>query len=368
VASATNLAELQAETQAESAPLLSEVLMVVCVGAILFVLTVAHFREYSALVRDFGDSQGYMSVAAAIRTWNFQGLQIKQFWGYPYAMAALSSVTRLPEISSLLLISSLCSLVAVALAFRLWGPWVAGVFAVLNFDWLQRAYLGGSEPLFVALLFACFLAARKDQFTIAALFASLSTVVRPLGVFSLVGISVLLLHRRDFRRLAVVVCIGATVAILYMLPFARHFNDPLATVHSYQGPHRPLFGIPFYAIIEGTLLNPPPITNLLLSFGWIFFVLAGAVAAFSDEEFKAYARRNPVEILFTAPYLLLIVCYNYPAFARGTFARFAIPIIPFVLLALKRWLPQDRRLLWALGLISPVLAAASALGIKNLVH
>ena len=38
----------------------------------------------------------------------------------------------------------------------------------------------------------------------------------------------------------------------------------------------PLFGIPFYAIIRGTILYPAPITNLLLSFGWIAFVLAGS--------------------------------------------------------------------------------------------
>ena len=64
--------------------------------------------------------------------------------------------------------------------FRLWGGWVAGFFAILNFDWMQRSYLGGSEPLFVALLFASFLAIRKERWWLACVLASLSTVVRPL--------------------------------------------------------------------------------------------------------------------------------------------------------------------------------------------
>ena len=37
-------------------------------------------------------------------------------------------------------------------------------------------------------------------------------------------------------------------------------------------------------------------------------------------------------------------------------------------LALKRWLPQDRRLLWILTPVMAVLAASSAIGIQNVVH
>jgi hypothetical protein len=54
--------------------------------------------------------------------------------------------------------------------------------------------------------------------------------------------------------------------------------------------------------------------------------------------------------------------------ARGNFARFAIPIIPFVLLALGRWIPKDRRILWALAPVTAVLAASSAIGIRNVIH
>jgi hypothetical protein len=84
--------------------------------------------------------------------------------------------------------------------------------------------------------------------------------------------------------------------------------------------------------------------------------------------FAAYARSHLVEMIFLIPYLWTLYTYNYPHWARSNFARFAIPIIPFVLLALDRWIPKDKRILWGLGLVSPILAACSALGIINVFH
>jgi hypothetical protein len=77
---------------------------------------------------------------------------------------------------------------------------------------------------------------------------------------------------------------------------------------------------------------------------------------------------HPAEVIFAAPYLLSLYCYNYPYWARADFPRFAIPIIPFVFVALWRWIPKDRRILWLLAPITAVLAASSALGIRNVSH
>jgi hypothetical protein len=88
----------------------------------------------------------------------------------------------------------------------------------------------------------------------------------------------------------------------------------------------------------------------------------------TTRDFRDYARNHVPEIFFAAPYLLSLYCYNAPYFARGSFARFAIPVLPFVYLALSRWIPQDRRVLWALTPVTAILAAASALGISNVIH
>jgi hypothetical protein len=359
---------LPAYSRWHAEPTLREVLALWFVTCLVFVMSVAVLHNYFALVDDFGDSAAYMGLASAIRHWDFHWIVVKQFWGLPYAMAALSRLTGVSDRMALLLISSASSLATVTIAYRLWGGWVAGFFTILNFDWMQRSYLGGSEPLFAALLFGAFLAIRKERWWLASLLAAFATVVRPLGIFSLMGIGLVLLWKRDYSRFVASVATALVIGVLYMLPLVKHFGDPLANVNSYhsrewQGGR--LFGFPFYAIIKGTLAEGAPVTNLVLSFGWIFLVLIAIVVMIRSRRFREYARAHPVEMIFLVPYLWCLYTYNYPHWARGNFARFSIPILPFVLIALNRWVPKDRRVLWALGIIMSALAASSALGIVN---
>jgi hypothetical protein len=352
-------------------PTTKEIFCLALLALSVFGLVILLFQNYFATVDHFGDSSAYMALASAIRHWDFHGIVIKQFWGLPYAMAGLSKLTGLSDRTALLLFSLAPSLLAAVLAKRLWYGWIAGYFAILNFDWMQRSCLGGSEPLFVCLLFASFVAVRRRRWLLASLLASLATIVRPLGVFALLGIGLTLIWQRDFRKFAVATAIGLAVGALYAIPLAAYFGDALATVNSYHSKEWQggwVFGFPFYAIIKGTLIYPAPWTNLVLSFGWIFLVLGAVVAMVKSNQFRAYCRTHTVEAIFLVPYLWCLFTYNYPYWARGNFARFAIPILPFVLLALYRWLPKDRRILWGLAVVSPVLAAASAVGVVNVVH
>jgi hypothetical protein len=360
----------QADPLANAGPSRTEIISLVALSFALFVFAVALARNYAAAVDNFGDGSAYMSLASAIRHWDFHGIVIKQFWGLPYAMAALSKLTGLSDRTTLLLFSLVPSLFSVLLARRLWNGWIAGYFAILNFDWLQRSCMGGSEPLFVCLLLAAFLTVRQERWLLASLFASLATIVRPLGVFALVGIGLTLLLRRDFRKFIAATVIGLIVGVLYSLPLAIHFGDPLATVNSYHSQEWMggwLFGFPFHAILKG-LVYPAPWTNLVLSFGWIFLVVVAVVVMVRSGDFRAYCRAHIVEAVFLVPYLVCLFTYNYPHWARSNFARFAIPVLPFVLLALYRWLPKDRRILWGVGAVTSLLAASSALGIVSVMR
>ena len=346
-------------------------LLAAALVCVVFVLTISWFTSIPRLAMDFGDSSSYISVADAIQHWNFHGLAIKQFWGVSYAAAAVSKLTRVSSLTSLLVISFVSFFAAAIIAHRLWGGWAAALFVVLNFDWMQRSFLGGSEPLFVALLFGSFLAIRRERWMLATLLTSLSTTVRPLGFLALVGIGATLLWRHEYKKTVMATLLGLAVGAAYVLPLYLYLGDPLATVHSYQAPASvapPLFGIPFYAIIKGTVLYPAPWTNVVLSFGWIFFVLAGAIAMLATRNFHHFAKQYPVEVCFAALYIFFICSYNFPYWARGTFARFAIPVIPLVLISLMRWIPKSRSLLWGLGIVSPMLAAASVLGIRNVLQ
>lgn len=335
----------------------------------MFVAVISLYQNYFVVVDHFGDNASYMTIASAIRSWNFQNITVKHFWGLPYVVAGFSLLTGTSVRTALLIVSFSTSLASIALAHRLWGGWIAGFFAVLNFDWLQRSFLGGAEPLFLALLFGTFLAVRNNYWFMGTLLASFSTVVRPVGLFALIAIGVVLLWRREFRTVVLASLVGLTVGGLYIVPLAIYFGNPFVNVGSYQTNWDSWLPIewPFYAIVKGTIAYPVPWTNLLLTYGWIILVLLAAVSMIITPRFHQFARSFSVEAVFAAIYLAFLYTYNSSYYARGTFPRFALPILPLVLVALDSWIPKDRRILWIIGFISPILAAASAIGIRNVV-
>ena len=308
---------------------------------------------------NFGDSPGYIYIGSAIQHWDFHGLVVKHFWGLPYAMAAVSRLTGVSELTSLLLVSATSFFASTALAYRLWGGWAAGFFAVLNFDWMQRCFPGrlrapvrGAPVRRLSRGQARALEPRRParcaqhHGAASGLFCAARNRAHPAAPAAI-------------SEGGVATLVGLAIGMLYALPLWKYLGDPLATVHSYQdatskGPA--LFGFPFYAIIKGTLLYPAPWTSLVLSFGWMAFVLLG-VAAMLTKPAREYVRRYPVEVFFAALYTLAIFSYNAPYWARGTFPRFAIPIIPLAIAALLPWIPKSRALLWILAVTAPVLAA-----------
>ncbi len=308
-------------------------------AVVLFLLVLTHFRPYAAIVDAFGDNERYLWAANAIRRWDFHGVTVKQFWGLPYVIACFSWLPMSAR-SILLLICAVSSLVSLLLAWHLWGPWIAGFFTVLNFYWIQLSLLGGSEPLFVVLLFSAFWAIRKERWLAASVLAAFATVVRPLGVFALLGIGLALIVRRDYKKLLACTSLATLVGTLYLLPFWIYFHDPLYQVHRYQQSDwqsESAISLPFRAIISSLFNHQVPWTNVLLTLGWIIF-------AFS--------------------YLLFLFSYN-SGWARAEFPRFAMPVVPFLLLAFDRWLPRSRYVLYGLGIASSVLGACSAIGIRE---
>jgi len=326
------------------------------------------------MIVEWGDNSAYLATANAILHWDFRNIGIQHFMGYPYAIAAVSMLLHIPPVLALWLIAVSSCVASVWLVARLFGTVVAGYFAFTNFFWLQLSFLGGSEPLAVALGLGALLAFRKDRIWVSALLGALAVTVRPLMIFVLVGIGLQLLWQRKVGSFLVALGTGLGIGILYILPLARYFGDPLLTVHSYTsrdyggggvaGPHGHLFGWPFHGIVAGTLAYPAPWSNLLLSFFWIGLVLVGVGRMFS-REFREYAKAHKNEAIFCGLYLLAIFSYDYLIWARSHFLRFAIPVLPFVFLALLRFLPKDRRVFWGLCIVSSALAMISAVGVRN---
>src|ERR1019366_2507204 len=206
---------------------LHRVLLMVIMCYLVYLFTLSRLTNYGEFVRTFGDNAPYVKISTAIEHWNFSHLEVKLFWGLTFAVAALSSAARASNLNTLIGISVLASVITIAFVYKLWGGWVAVAFVILSREWLERSLLGGAEPLFLALLFGAFLAARKEKWVLAALLASLATVVRPMGIFALAGSGVGLLLRKDFRKLAWATAIGLVIGGLYVLPLKLQFGNSL---------------------------------------------------------------------------------------------------------------------------------------------
>jgi hypothetical protein len=350
-----------------SEPSLREVLLLslVCYG--VYLLLLALLGNYWHIFKTFGDNQAYVWIAEGIRGWNFKSIKEWQFFGLPYVMVAFSAITHTSYWTAILSLCVICTFVATAVSERLWGGWVAGIFAVCSRDWMERAVIGGAEPLFLALVFGSFLAARREKWIFAASLAAYSAVVRPMGVFALLGIGIVLLIRGEYKKLFGACFVGGLIGILYVLPLKLYMGSPLANVKAYgaaDGSGGKPLTLPFYALLQNKIPQLSTNLNLARSGFWIVLVLLGIVAMFRNQSFRDYGRKYLVETIFCALYIGLLFTYNSP-WARIAFPRYVIPVIPFLFLALLPWLPKDRRLLWVFGLLSALLSAAETYGFTS---
>lgn len=348
---------------------LARVLILVVVSYAVFLATFLLLGgSFWARVVDFGDNPGYIRLAAAIHHWQLSGVVVKQFWGLPYAVSAVSLVTTLPEPVSLVIVCVAASLVSVVLCYWLWDGWIAIFFALLSFDWFQRTWLGGAEPLFLALLLGSFLALRRDRWFVAAVLGSLATVVRPFGVFALIGLGIQLLCRRRFRDFSAATSVALIIGALYAWPVQHYLGNPFANVAMYQQNdwHGNLpFSFPLLSIVRDTFPRTAPFTNLALTWSWILFVLIALAVAIKNGELREYAKAHTAEACFVILYAIALYTYNAPGWSRSNFPRFALPLLPWALVFLRRYLPTDRRFIWGLAVVAPALAAASAIGIRQ---
>jgi hypothetical protein len=361
----------QRKRESNDGPSQRELVFLWLLSAVCFILVLTRFQGYGARVASFGDNPDYISAAQAIRHWDLGSTQTRQGWGLSYLMALLSTF-HLSGRVSLLFISMAASLASIFLVRNLWGPWIAAFFAILNLSWIQASFLGSSEPLFLLLLFGSFWFSRKERpkqrWILSSVLAALATVTRAIGIFALIALGLTLLFRKEYRKLSLCVAVGALIGILYLLPFWIGFHDPLyqfhrrANVGDWDSGH--LFTWPFHDIVVSYLYYRGPWTNVLLTAGWIGLAVIG-FCRIGVKLYRDRLREHPYEMIFALTYLMFLFCYNSLVWARWDFPRFVIPTIPLLLLSVYRWLPKSRYVIYPLCIVSSVLAACSAIGVKN---
>ena len=288
----------------------------------------------------------YAEAATAIRHWHLNGAAARQFWGYPYAAVLLSFVLPgVPMLVVLVIISAIAGCVAVYLAHRLWGGWIAVYVTAVGWQWVQREAFGGSEPLFMALVLAAFLSTRNERWRRATLWAALATIVRPIGIFALGAILLTALLRRRWVDTALGACIAAAVFGLYCVPLA-FTGDALGNIHWYAP--QMVGGTVWHNLITDQV---SPVRQILVA-GAIATVLVAPLVVFTREQAGRQA-----ENLFafgTSCFLVTLNC----APCAWAFSRFAIVSIPFALVVVRRWLPRDDRVVAVLSILSALIAAA----------
>ena len=346
-----------------------ETLDIAAAAVVLFLAIVWRHGGFAGLVANFLDNDQYLAAAHAIRNWDFHALTaVKPFWGLPYAIAGVSAVVRVSPLTALLLVAWTSSLAAVELSRRLWGGWVA-TWCALNWTWVVLSGIGGSEPLFFALLVGAFLAARKERWLVAAALAALSTTVRPVGAVALLAIAFGLARQRRWRALALATTVGASIGAAYFASVWLATGSPWANLRGYAAEDMPgqfALTYPFHQIVvrsiadfrwQGEHALPYAVRDVVRVGLWI---AASAVAI---------ARRralglDAVQTTFAVLYSLLLVYLNVN-YVVPELQRYLIPVLPFLLLAVRPWWPQRRRWMVAAAVCSAVLAAASVIGFRN---
>lgn len=342
-----------------------------CAVHILIVCRLGNFWELAA---GHLDNASYLEIATIIQQGRVSGVEMPQhFWGFPYTIAAISTLFGMSGMTALVVASFVTSLAASFLVHRLYGGRVAAAFVFVNYQWIPLSVEGGSEPLFTAILYASFLAARSSCWSTAALLASLGTTVRPLGVFVLLAMGSILAMRRSYRQLAGAVLIGLLIGTIYTLHAWSIQGSFFASYARYRdmeggwGAQGGPLTFPFLALVRSYFVafHGARWTLVVLSLLWLVVMVVAVTRLWLPRSRLPTCAAAPCEVLFASMYALFLVSFNAPSYIAVSLPRYLLPVLPLLLVALSDWIPWDRRVLWAGTLLSALLASAAIVGFKN---
>ena len=328
-------------------------------------MELAQTGNYWGRLEDWLDNGSYVEIANVIRLGGTP--RTHHFWGLPNLIAAIQAAFDVSGFAAIVVISIGCSVAASFLIDRLYGGPVAIAFLILCPTWVRLSVMGGSEPLFLCLLLGCWLAFRSSGALVAVVLASFATTVRPVGFFALCGIGFALILQRDWKWLAMSFCIAAGIGLAYLAECQVISGDPLINFRLYSSDDWPdgnPISLPFVQVGKGMF-------DYVLNKRWTVWIedvfsltLVGFCTYFLSTKFATLLRRYPAEFFFVAAYLIFFLCYNNEA-ASHLFARYSIPIIPFLLFAACNWLPTNRFVLWPLAILSALIASSGIVGFKS---
>ena len=325
-------------------------------------------RTFGSLNRATGsfdnlDNSNYIAVADFIRHWHpVASFDYQHFWGYPYFIIAVSSVLHITSLQALVVISLTCSFITCLLVHRLYGGLVAVALGLVSSTWILLSVFGGVEPLFMALLFSSFLAARRERWLLAIVLGCVATTVRPIGILAPLAIFASLLWKHQWKIVAQGSAVALVLAVAYLIPVRLLTGDAFFQIrlysadwqgHSFPFAHRGILTFPMLRLVQGYFhlhdaWRSVPAAALRLA--WILATAGGAILLWTP----LYSRElPPVEKDIRLRLLAFFVCYNFEVIAIYI-PRFILPALPLMLFTVRKWIPQNRRILWPLAAIAIV--------------
>jgi hypothetical protein len=167
--------------------------------------------------------------------------------------------------------------------------------------------------------------------------------------------------------LAGAVVIGVSIGVLYIIPIRIWRGSALANLAGYSQVDKnggQALSYPLVALIHTMLFSQPTKLNLARTILWIGVVVLAVALAIWNRHTRETLRKYPVELAFAALYTALLFTYN-SQWAWMAFPRYAIPILPFLILVFLPWIPKNRALLWAFGIFSAALSAIETIGFTD---
>jgi hypothetical protein len=218
---------------------------IVFVSLVVPYLELAKAGHYSGRLEDWLDNGAYVEIANVIRIGSIP--RAHHFWGLPNLIAVIQAAFDVSGFAAIVVISVACSLVTSFLINRLYGASVTIMFPILCPAWVRVSVMGGSEPLFLCLLLGCWFVFRSSGTLLAAALAAFATTVRPVGFFALCGIGLALILQRDWKQLAISVCIAAGIGLAYLVECQVISGDPLINFKLYSSlwPYANPLSLPF---------------------------------------------------------------------------------------------------------------------------
>lgn len=320
------------------------------------------------------DNSNYLAIANFIRNLApVNSLAYQHFWGYPYFIIAFSSILHLPSLQAMLAISLLSSTITCLLLHRLYGGLVAVAFGLVSSTWILLSAFGGCEPLFMALLFAAFLAARRERWLLAIFLGCVATTVRPIGIFMPLALIGNLLWQRNWNAAARCCLLGLGTAFAYLLPVYLLTGDALVQprlysadwrVHDFPLAHGGILTFPTLRLLQGFYYlhdrwNSWPAALLRLL--WILAAVGGAILLWTPRRARDL---HATERIFGCAYTAFLVCYNFD-YISLYIPRFILPALPLMLFTVRKWIPQDRRILWPLAAVSIAFTTVVLFGFRT---